>query len=175
MTWSAPATWTTDQVVTAADLNQELRDNLIALKDPPSDNYELNEGADDTTSSTSFGDVDATNFALTIITTGGDVMVNLAGASIDNATGSARTFFDIDVDGVRAGGDDGIARIEQGTSGGANVNMLVSFSYLITGLAAASHTFKLQWKVSAGTSKLFAGAGTSNADVHPQFFAREIS
>jgi len=31
MAWTAPATWTTGQVVTATDLNTHLRDNLIAV------------------------------------------------------------------------------------------------------------------------------------------------
>ncbi len=31
MSWSAPATWTSGHIVTAAELNQELRDNLNAL------------------------------------------------------------------------------------------------------------------------------------------------
>jgi len=30
MTWSAPRTWTTGELVTAAHLNQEIRDNLLA-------------------------------------------------------------------------------------------------------------------------------------------------
>jgi hypothetical protein len=33
MAYTAPATWTTGHVVTAAELNQELRDNLIAIHD----------------------------------------------------------------------------------------------------------------------------------------------
>lgn len=170
MAWTAPRTWVTDEVVTAALLNTHLRDNLIALKDPPSSDYVLNEGADDTTSSTSFGDVDATNLSLTITTVGGDVFVHFHGSFAGLSSGNF-VFLDVDVDGVRHGSDDGIIQAEA-LSGDMHA---ISFSRLITGLAAASHTFKLQWKVSGGTVTLFSGAGTSDKDTHPQFWCREIS
>ena len=35
--WNTPLTWQVDQLVTEADLNSQLRDNLRFLKDPPTD------------------------------------------------------------------------------------------------------------------------------------------
>lgn len=163
MTWTQPKTWASEPL-TSGDLNTHLRDNLEALKEPPSANYILNESSDYTTTSTSFVDVDATKLALTITTNGGDVMVHFH-AMVANS--SQHTFWDIDVDGTRIGTNDGIVR-GAGTS-------IVCFTRLITGLAAGSHTFKLQWKVNAGTATLYAGAGTSNGDLHPQFWVREVS
>ncbi len=161
MAYTAPVNFVSGNPLLETELNL-LQDNFRALKDPPSDNYVLNEVSDYTTTSTTFVDVDATNLALTILTTGGDVLVHFHGVGTD-----AVILFDVDVDGVRDGGDDGFTRL---TTVGP-----MSFTRLIAGLSAASHTFKLQWRVVAGTGTLYAGAGTSNADVHPQFWAREVS
>jgi len=170
MAWVTPRTWVPEELVTANLLNTHLRDNLNALKNPPSAHYELNQGSDYTTTSGSFVDVDATNLALTITPSGGDVLVHFHGA-VENSGGSA-IYFDVAVDGTRIGGDDGIARVRAS----ASLDMVeVSFTRLITGLSAAAHTFKLQWKTPANTATLFAGAGTGGKDVHPQFWAREVS
>lgn len=163
-TYTTPKTWTSEPL-TSADLNTYLRDNMIARKDPPFDSYVLNEGSDYTETSTSFADVDATNLALTIITTGGNVKVYFHGSFYQ---GSGEYALDVAVDGVRHGSDDGILVF----SGG--VNIAQSFTRLIEGLAAGSHTFKLQWKISAGTATMHSGAGTSTRDSHPQFWVQEV-
>ena len=161
MDGTTPKTWADDELVTANVMNTDVRDNLNALKAPPTARYELNEASDYTTTSTSFVDVDGTKLALTITTSGGDVMVHFHG------TMDSYVLLDIAVDGVRVGGDDGIVRAQ-------NLDD-VSFTRLIAGLSAGEHTFKLQWKVPSGTGKLYAGAGTSGFDIHPQFWAREMS
>ena len=168
--WTAPKTWATGELVSASNLNEQVRDNLLVLKDPPSDNYEVDEGSDYTTTSTSFVDVDATNLALTITTQGGDVMVHFHGGMVRAAASGVYISFDVDLDGARIGGDDGITGVTQ-----YDDYHNVTFTRLITGLAAGEHTFKLQWKVHTSTGYLYAGAGTSNRDLHPQFWAREVS
>jgi hypothetical protein len=165
--WTTPATWAVDQLVTAGDLNTHLRDNLNALKTPPSAHYELDESSDYTTTSTSFTDVDATKLALTITTTGGDVFVHFHGVVTNSAV--EQTYLNVDVDGSPVAGDGGIT-FQRGTD-----TESLSFTRLISGLEAGEHTFKLRWKVSGGTATLYAGAGTSGFDVHPQFWAREMS
>lgn len=167
MAFSTPKTWSA-ALVTVADMNTYIRDNQIALKDPPTDSYDVNEVADYTTTSATFVDVDATDLALTITTTGGDVLVHFHGTTIHSST-NAR-FFDVDMDGARLGGDDGFLNI-----GGSDDAIPASFTRLVTGLSAGSHTFKLQWRTSAGTLTMYAGAGTSAGDVHPQFWVREVS
>ena len=170
MAWTTPKTdWVLGELATQSHLN-DIGNNLAALKDPPSDNYELDEGSDYSTSSTTFVDVDGTNLALTINTNGGDVLVHFHGM-IGKAAASHYWYFDVEVDGTRIGGDDGIIGQLEST----NSRDPVSFTRLITGLAAGSHTFKLQWKVNANSITLYAGAGTTNSDLHPQFWAREIS
>lgn len=162
--WTTPKTWAVDELVTASALNTHLRDNLNALKTPPSAHYESDEASDYTTTAGTWADVDATNLALTITTHGGDVLVHFHGT----LQGSGQhVFLDVAVDGTREGGDDGILRVRQ------DDYEAVSFTRLISGLSAGEHTFKLQWKSSSGT--LFAGAGTSNLDLHPQFWVREVS
>lgn len=168
--WTSPKTFSVGELVTASMLNQHLRDNLEFLKSPPTAAYILNESADYTTTSTSFVTVDNTKLALSITTAGGDVLIGFSGVVINSSPSS--TFFDVEVDTVRTGGDDGLVCV---TSPSAASRMNATFFKLLQGLAAGSHTFKLQWRVVAGTSTLFAGAGTSNGDLHPQFFVREVS
>lgn len=170
MTWITPKTWVTNEPLTASDLNIHLRDNLNALKAPPTDEYTLNESSAYTTTSTSFVDIDATNLALTITTTGGDVMIGF-NATIYGSGGTLPTvYFDVDIDGVRMMGDDGIIghHIESTSSTYGQ-----TFVVLKQGLSAGSHTFKLQWRVTAGTGGLIAGDGGS-VDTHPQFWVREV-
>jgi hypothetical protein len=159
----------TDIPATAANLNTYIRDNQRAIKDPPSANYEANEGADYSTTSTTYANVDpiGTDFTLQITTTGGDVVI---GAILP--TNGNRGFFDVSVDGTR---------IANNTAGGLclvgpNSLSLGAFTRIITGLSAASHTFILQWKSESGANViLYAGAATANRDMHPQFWVRELS
>ena len=174
--WTAPITWAVDQLVTADNLNEQVRDNLEFLKDPPTDEYTLNEGSDYTTTSTSFVDIDATNLALTIETGGGDVLVHFHGVfGSVSGSGTAVAYLEVDVDGSPLAGNDGIIAIYIDD---AADHFPLSFTQLIQGLSAGSHTFKLQWKRTTSASAvvaLWAGAGTSNNDLHPQFWAREVS
>ena len=167
MAWTSPKTWGSE-VLTSSDLNTHLRDNLEALKDPPSDNYEADESSDYSTTSTSFVDVDATNFNFTITTTGGDVMVGFSGR-VANASGYVH--MDVDLDGTRiaADGTDGIVSSPNATAQHA------SFVWLVTGLSAGSHQFKLQFKCNSGTAVIYAGGGTAQRDSLAQFWVREVS
>lgn len=159
----------TDTTATATNLNTYIRDNQRALKDPPSLNYESNEGSDYTNSTTTFADVDS-DFNLTIVTTGGDV---ICGFTLSGISATSYGVIDIEVDGTRIinTADKGLAIVT------LTNRSTVSTMRLITGLAAGSHTFKLQFarRTGGGTATLYAGAGTANYDVHGQFWAREVS
>jgi len=175
MSWTDPKTWAVGEVVTANLLNEQVRDNLTALKTTNSAQYLLDESTDYTTTSTSFADVDATKFSHTITTTGGDVLIGF-NASIKMSGGSLPVYFDVDMDGTRVASDDGIVIISSTTSNNINGG---SFIYLVTNVAGGAHTFKLQWKVDAGTATLYAGAGSNDgfsrpADMHPQFWVLEV-
>lgn len=188
MAWSTPKTWAVDEIVTAASMNQEIRDNVgylgglllrgqalsaygvAAEISGPRDSYLADEATDYTTTSTSFVDVDATDFSMTITTTGGDVQVGFTG-SVFHSVANAYIHLDIDVDGSPFA-DDGGAVLIRHTTGSVTQN--ASFVVLITGLSAASHTFKLQWKTSVATASMWAGQAAPPFDVHPQFWVREV-
>jgi hypothetical protein len=157
--WSSPRSWSVGELVSASLLNSHLRDNLEFLKGPPTALYILNESSDYTTTSTSFVNVDGTKLSL----------IGFCGCVLESA---GTLFFDVEVDAVRTGGDDGLCVVTPTT---ASQRLNASFFKLIQGLSAGVHTFKLQWKVTAGTATLLAGSGTSNGDIHPQFFVREVS
>ena len=165
-TWTTPKTWNTGDPLAASDMNTHIRDNFEYIKSPPTASYKANEAADYQTTSTSFVNVDAANFALTIITAGGLVLVGFIG-NISTSV-AAKVNFDIEVDGVRQGSDDGY--LCQDTASGEEA---IAFVIPISGLVAGSHIFKLQWKTSTSTAFMRAGAGTTtNRDNHPVFWVR---
>lgn len=173
MAWTTPRTWVAGETVTAALFNTHIRDNLNALKSPPTDSQRLDE-ANLTTTAVAFADIDAAgdpDLSLSITTTGGDVLVGFYGNITNNV--DQNTFFDITLDGTRQGLDDGLVAIL--SPGSTAPGRMVAFTYLIRSVSAAAHTINMQWKTSAGnTTTLYTGAGTANGDLHPQFWAREI-
>ena len=100
-------------------------------------------GSDYTTTSTSFVDTDATNLKTTLTTIGGDVL------HIIKYTSGATVEFYVDL-------HDGSARLTANTWGmGASpdrVDVSGVLFFLETGLAAAAHTWTLQWASSGGTA-----------------------
>ena len=168
--WTAPITWNVNQLVTADNLNQQLRDNLEFLKSPPTASVVLDQSSDYNTTATSFVNIDSSVLSLSLTTAGGALLIGFHG--VISPTGTHSVYLDITVDGVRVGGDDGLLSVTRATTG---TTPSVSFVRLVTGITAGAHTVRLQWKVSAGTSTLYAGAGTTGNDTHPQFWAREVS
>lgn len=168
MAWTTPPTVATNDLMTASYYNTYVVANLLALKSPPTDTYEVDEGANYTITATSFTNVDATDLSLTITTTGGDVLIGW-NCLLNNNGASTINSFDVTMDGTRIGGDDGIHGLFV-----SNGYVPISFTRLKKGVAAGSHTFNLQCKVSGGTATIYAGAGTSNYDFHPQFWVREV-
>lgn len=167
--WTPPATWTVNQLVTAGDLNEQVRDNLEWLKSPPMGFKKLDEGADYTTTSTNFVIVDTT-FGTTLNVVGGNVLVGFSGTIEVNGTNTV--YVDVvRVGSGRVGGDDGIFGFRRVSTGSVYP---CAFTYLVTGVPAGNQTFRLMWRVSGGTATLYSGAGTSNWDVHPMFWAREV-
>ncbi len=172
MTWNTPLTWQVDQLVTEADLNSQLRDNLRFLKDPPTDFIQLDEEQDYASTSDVFVDVDRQKLALSVTTAGSDLLVVFFGMVRNDYT-SAGVALDIALDGARIGGDDGLI----GVAPAFRDWMPVSMAVMVRELAAGPHKLFLQWRriLSNGTAYLAAGAGTSNYDMHGQFWAREVS
>lgn len=170
MAYTTPRTWIPGELVTASMLQEQISDNMSALKAPPTAQATLNLGADITTTSTSFVDVDATNLSLTITTTGGDVLITFQGVFVKTLTGQVH--LDVTMDGTALAGDSGMT----GHSIGATI-VEMGFTWWARSVAAGSHTFKLRWAIisGGGTLTLYAGAGSGGADFHPQFTVREVS
>ena len=132
--------------------------------------YTLDESSNYTISSTSFTNVDGTHLALSI-TPGnkaltGQALIGWHGNVV--VPGGQRGFFSLLVNGTLNPGNDGIIFADPGASTGT---LQVGFTRLVTGLNVGTlNTLSLQAKVTGGTMTVFAGAGTSNADVHGQLF-----
>lgn len=139
------------------------------------DAYTANQVSDYTTSSTTFADVDGTNFNLSVSTNGGDVLIGFYGNVKVSGSGAPTVYFDVLQDAARVAGDDGLMFSLVGSTDTVfDQYQPVSFVYLVTGLSAATYAFKLQWKVSTAAVILYAGAGTASLDVHPQFWVKEV-
>lgn len=170
MGYTTPRTWNAE-TVTNEKWIVELKDNLNAIKDPPSQNYEANEGTDYTKTLAAWANVD-TDYNFSITTTGGDVLIGFMGTLLVSGGGLSKVgYLDVAVDGTR------IINTTDGGLGVVLITGLVSFTRLVTGLAAGVHTFNLQWKPEDGanTITLYAGAGTASYDLHPQFWVRELT
>jgi len=109
-------------------------------------------------STTSTSLVDFTGASITLTTGANPALVGFAGFA-SNTNANANTFFNIDVDGSLQLGVEGLQFEEPA----GNVQHNVSFVMMLAALTAASHTFKLQWKVAAGTS---TSGGDSNNNVN---------
>lgn len=175
-TYATPKTWATGDALTATNMNDELRDEIIAVKTPAHAYGKVDEASNYSINTTTWTDVDATNLAMTVITSGGvvDVWFN-TNLYYVSGTGTTFAYFDINVDGSRQGGDDGLVHLEITSTLTASSQIVRCY---VSGLSAASHTFKLQWKRITGTSMIagmYAGAGTTNHDIHPTMGLREIT
>ena len=84
------------------------------------------------------------------------VLLTFIGVAQNNTVGGV-TSFDFVVDGTRQGGNIGLMFVTTPTTGG---NFNVAFSFVTNALTAGSHTFKVQWEVSATST------GTLNADAN---------
>lgn len=106
-----------------------------------------NNGADYTTVSNVFVDVDGTNLVASFTVTCGKIQVNCSGIISGNTTDIK--YIDITVNGVSVGGTNGVWHA---TVGAADVPF--SFSTLITGLGGGANPVKIRWKTTAGTATM---------------------
>lgn len=164
MAWTDPKTWTA-ALVTVNDLNTHIRDNLNWLKAPTSGQVTLANAI--TTTSTSWAD--ATGLSVTMTTNGGNVLVLFTAMATHSGGTANNPYFNLEVDGAGIGGTDGVvAKSNTGT-----VPDNVSFTWVVTGLSAASHTFKIRWKVGTGTGTLLAENSAAGAKFKPMLYVVE--
>lgn len=165
MAWTAPATWTANQLIGASDLNTQVRDNLNYLLGGRTIGSKTS-AVSASTSSTTFVDIDATNLIITQTLTSTRALCVLVAPMYQNTAGSY-VYFDFVVDSTsRIGGTNGIFGFSPAAAGGYYMPGVVVG--IFTGLTAASHTFKPQWKVSANVGGLIGTSGVA------QFYVLEI-
>ncbi len=162
MGWTTPKTWVPGEVLSASDFNTHLRDNLNALLTRPLGAVLWSNGADYTTSSTSFVDIDGTNLAKTITPVSTKVLLLFSATAY---IGGLTSYFDFTVDGTRLGGANGL---QVAGSSAVNTTMPVFMAAVVTVTPGAVHTFKVQWKASGGTISLYANT------TFPSLIALEI-
>lgn len=150
--------------------------NLRALQDRPSFSVVLDLGADKTiTSAAPFADVDAALTGTLVVDVVSDVLLGFSGSLSRSVGGTSTVYFNITMDGVAIALNDGMIAQELLTSAAATPDH-VSFTFLYSDVPAGSHTFNLQWKVIGTTpsARLYAGAGTSGADLHPNYWGKVL-
>lgn len=179
MAWTSPATWTAGQVVGAADLNSQLRDNMsYLLNGRPKQVIKRDNAGDYTTTSSSFVAIDSTNLAITLTLSGTIALLMFSGMFNGgfNSSYGPHTALDFDIDGTRylSAGNEGFGSYNSAVNNnsGKVINTIMA---LVTGLSVGSHTFKVFWKTTdTQTSTLYAGSGVSEVDSIPTFSAVEI-
>lgn len=111
-------------------------------------------GLSGTNSTTSTSFVDLTDLTLTVSVEDGDVLLVHAYMSTINTTASQGVHARLMVDGVAVQGADM-------PQGGGSCAML----WRAAGLAAGSHTIKIQWKVPGGTATCNAGSAQQGGGI----------
>ncbi|MFQ3536758.1 MAG: hypothetical protein SNJ58_12870 [Aggregatilineales bacterium] len=152
MTWTTPTTWSAAQVVTATQLNEQLRDNLNYLISRPHGRVLHTAASNYTTSSPSFADIDPTNLSLSLTLSGSAVLVGFSGL-VETGSG-VMACFDLSVDGVRfTAAPHGLVApyILAGVP-----RWPVSYTVLVVGLTVGSHVFGPMWCAVGGSITLFA-------------------
>jgi hypothetical protein len=164
--WTLPRTWATGEIVTAAQLNTHLRDNLEYLKlreDTPLNAFTCNSTTAYTTTAATFTDVDAAGLAGTLTTSGGPLLIGMAGTWKSSGTG-IDVCLDVTLNGARIGhATYGVTFLQ---SVAANLYLPVAWSQ-VRALAAGVYTLKLQYRTSSGTLSLGPLSAT-------QFYAIEL-
>lgn len=151
--WTQPRTWATGEIVTAAQLNSHLRDNLEYLRqreDTALNHFACNSASGYSTTSTSFTDVDAAALSGTLTTTGGPLLIGAAGSWKSSGT-SIDICLDVTLNGVRIGHPSYGVTFMQSVA--ANLYLPVAWSQ-VRPLAAGTYALKLQWRTSSGTLTL---------------------
>ncbi len=170
--WTNPKTWVVDELVTAATMNEQVRDNLLWLKSPPNREHTALGDDDWITSSTSWVDVDGTYLTLHMETTGGDLMVHFHGTLTLTGMDSV-VYFDLLLDGVPVGGGNGIIALQNPDAATAQRITPVSFTRRIKNVSPMPHLLSLQWRVNTGVARMLAGT-TSGRQLRPQLWMMEV-
>ncbi len=162
MTYTIPKTWVVDEVLGATDMNTYVRDNIAALKDPPSFLTAFASGALVlSTTATTFTAISSA-LSASLGTYGGDIMVFIQ-LQLAGDTDTRRISLDWLVNGTALYGAYafGAGRARPGTTTFTTGNTTVFGPLLVTGLASGTHVFQPVWKTDAGTAFTWATTGAA--------------
>jgi hypothetical protein len=153
MPWTTPKTWSTNEVVTAANMNTHLRDNMAFVGSPPSCSV-FNSGAQSVTSSTFVAmtanserwDTDTmhstvSNTSRITATTAGRYQFNTTMTIAANASGGRAIGYAIN------GG--ATVQVQAQTTAGGSVNHVMSASFTLV-MAATDYVEVQAWQSSGG-------------------------
>lgn len=149
MAWNTPKTWSTGNLVTATEFNQQLRDNLLYLKQPPVTRLGFQSLA---TSSTTYTPIHETQNIVT--TAGGRVLCLAWGQALQTGSSANRVFITLYVDNVKLAtpNDDGLVQVNIPST--AHFHTPWCIAYMTDTLEAAFHTFRFHVKVNTAASAL---------------------
>jgi len=162
MAYTIPKTWAVDELLGATDMNTYVRDNVAALKNPPSFLTAFASGALVlSTTATTFTAISSA-LSASLGTYGGDIMVFIQ-LQLAGDTDSRRISLDWLVNGTALYGAYafGAGRARPGTTMATTGNTTVFGPLLVTGLASGTHVFQPVWKTEAGTAFTWATTGAA--------------
>lgn len=160
MPWNTPITWVASQVVTAPNLNEQIRDNLLYLVSRPKQAIRRINAAVYTTTSTSFVNIDATNLSIDLTLVSGNVLVCFQAATVVDATYTGNAAVDFSIDGTRHANTTNGFGFALGAGTGAN-GTIINYVVPVTGLSVGSHQFRAMWRTNAATAMLQSASTTS--------------
>lgn len=150
MGWTTPRTYVDGEIVGAATLNTDHRDNLNHLRTGRARGYNRLAVGNYTTTSAALADVDGTNLAFTFTPISTLVKITVF-CALDTTASPGTAAIALNIDGTDTTMYSKSIGVGQGP-------FWISFVYLAT-LTLASHTIKLRWSTSAGTLTMY-GAGS---------------
>lgn len=128
--------------------------------------YNVDEGADYTTSSATFVAVDSTDLSLPVLCLDGwGIQVSMF-CNVKASAANQISYLNFSLDGAAYAGDDGMANYQKFDV--PQQSRPIGFNVIAETLPG-SHRVIMLWKTSTGTTTMYAGAGTATHDLHPQF------
>lgn len=173
-TWTTPRTWGTGDLVTAADLNEQLRDNLAYLKTAIT--FDIVAADNDYTSNAiaSFVEVDNNNLVLTVSTRGKLALVGFE-AALRQSSATQGICLDVSVDGSRLGTTNrGLVYHQMSNARDAIVATAVQGQHWLTNLSAGTHTLKLMWRQIESTAVTGYIDGTASGGLPTRLWLLEF-
>lgn len=153
MPWTTPTTWTPNQLVTASDMNAQVRDNLNYLLYRTTGSVRYTSG-DKTTTSTTLVAIDSTNIKTTVTTVSGRMFYQFSGTFyMSSGTTAGLLQLAMDIDGTQY-----VMSESTLASAASPSSVFVTYIGVVSTLSVGAHTFTPYWKISANTVTMKASS-----------------